>query len=308
MRNFHLSLIVLSFPVIFSACNTNKQKSQNLDLKKIQVSYYGQNVPGVDPVIFAPGIVSIEGRNEYGISFSPDFDELYYSASKNDSLPNIFFSKLENDKWTIPIKINFTKGLKEAEMHPFVSFDRNKIFFTAHNADYTDTKIWYVNRIDKSWSKAIKMTSRLNDDEVFYLNQSENEDFYYTNISKFKIYTASNKGEKLNEIHDTEIEFGIHGFISPSQDYLLLNARNKENTERKDNDIYVCFKEKSGKWTKPINLGNKINSEFDETCPSLTPDGNYLFFSRYNEENELSNFYWVSSETIENLRPTELDK
>ena len=193
-------------------------------------------------------------------------------------------------------------------MHPFVSFDRNKIFFTAHNADYTDTKIWYVNRINKSWSKAIKMTSRLNDDEVFYLNQSENEDFYYTSISKFKIYTASYKDEKLNEINDTEIEFGIHGFISPSQDYLLLNARNKENTERKDNDIYVCFKEKSEKWTKPINLGNKINSEFDETCPSLTPDGNYLFFSRYNEENELSNFYWVSSEIIENLRPTELDK
>jgi hypothetical protein len=35
-----------------------------------------------------------------------------------------------------------------------------------------------------------------------------------------------------------------------------------------------------------------------ETCPSLSPDGRYLFFSRYNEPGGLSNIYWISSAVI----------
>ncbi|QMU66603.1 MAG: hypothetical protein GKR88_00890 [Flavobacteriaceae bacterium] len=52
-----------------------------------------------------------------------------------------------------------------------------------------------------------------------------------------------------------------------------------------------------------MNLGSEVNSNFAETCPSITPDGKYLFFGRYNEKRELSNFYWVSTEIIEKLRP-----
>ena len=33
---------------------------------------------------------------------------------------------------------------------------------------------------------------------------------------------------------------------------------------RRDNDMYVYFKEKDGTWTKPINLGNTINTSFNE--------------------------------------------
>ena len=53
---------------------------------------------------------------------------------------------------------------------------------------------------------------------------------------------------------------------------------------------------------KSINLGNSVNSNFAETFPSITPDGKYLFFGRYNEEGRLSNFYWVSTEVIDSLR------
>ena len=72
--------------------------------------------------------------------------------------------------------------------------------------------------------------------------------------------------------------------------------------DKEEKAIYVYFKNKNG-WSKSINLGNKVNSNFSETCPSITPDGKYLFFSRYDEEGGLSNFYWVSTEIIEKLRP-----
>ncbi len=43
-------------------------------------------------------------------------------------------------------------------------------------------------------------------------------------------------------------------------------------------DLYWVNK-KDGEWQKPVNMGDVINSEFDEDSPYLTPDGNYLFFA-----------------------------
>ena len=114
-------------------------------------------------------------------------------------------------------------------------------------------------------------------------------------------YAANQNGE-YPKVQKVGIEFGIHGFIAPSQDFLLVNAQNNEDERRKDNDIYVYFKKKDATWSKAINLGNTVNSNFDETVPSITPDGKYLFFSRYNEEGGLSNFYWVSTDIITKLK------
>jgi len=298
MKHIYISIFLLFSILAFSS----KSYSQN-EFPVLKGPYLGQKPPGSIAEVFAPGIVSINGRYEHGISFSPELDEIYFSANKKDGVTDIYFSKLEGGKWKQIKKAKFTKGKKDEEMHPFVSFSGKKIYFTGLSSDLTDTKIWYVNRLGKSWSNAIKLDSPINDDQVFYANQAKNGDLFYTNISKFKMNYAANQNGKYPEVQELEIEFGIHGFIAPSQDYLLVNARNNDGEGRKDDDIYVYFKERDGAWSKPINLGNTVNSNFDETVPSITPDGKYLFFSRYNEEGELSNFYWVSTEIIENLRP-----
>ena len=63
-----------------------------------------------------------------------------------------------------------------------------------------------------------------------------------------------------------------------------------------------------GFWTRPepVNLGNGVNSEFSESCPSLSDDGKYLFFSRYDEPDEVAQIYWVDSGVIENARQRQL--
>ena len=147
----------------------------------------------------------------------------------------------------------------------------------------------------------------VNDDFVFYSNEAKNGDLYYTNVSKFKMYYAPKKDDKYPEVHEVGIESGFHGFISPFQDYLVVNARNKEDDQRKS-DIYVYFKNKDRTWSKPINLGSEVNSNFAETCPSITPDGKYLFFGRYNEEGGISNIYWVSTEIISKLKMAYFNK
>ncbi|WP_086933967.1 TolB family protein [Agarilytica rhodophyticola] len=297
MKNTCISIVLLLNILVISSMSYSRDK-----LPTRETHYLGQKPPSLIPEIFAPGIISINGRYEHGISFSPELDEVYFSANKKGGLTDIYFSKLENGKWKPVKKAKFTQGRKDEEMHPFVSLDGEKIYFTALNSDNTDTKIWYAKRLGNAWSKAAKLESPINKNDVFYSNLAKNGDLFYTNISKRKMYYSPNKNGKFPEVQELDIKFGIHGFISPSQDYLLVNARNK-NEGRKDHDIYVYFKKKDGTWTHPINLGNSVNSKFNETVPSLTPDGKYLFFSRYNEEGGLSNFYWVSTKIIESLKP-----
>ncbi|MEM9361337.1 MAG: hypothetical protein AAGA43_01830 [Bacteroidota bacterium] len=305
MGKTHVIFMVL-LVVFLNACDIKKKNSTKNDAANTGSLYFGQDRPGVLPELFAPGIVSIEGRYEHGISFSPDLKEVYFGANYEDHDPSIYFSKLENGKWSTPRKVDFTKGKKVGEMHPFVSPNGKRIHFAAHDSftlphHKESVKAWYVDRLENSWSEAIQLDSPINDDFVFYSNEAKNGDLFYTNVSKRKMYYAPKKSSKYSEVHEIDTR-GFHGFISPSQDYLVINARNQEDKDRKS-DIYVYFKKNDGSWSQPINLGDEVNSNFSETCPSITPDGKYLFFGRYNEERELSNFYWVSTEVITKVRP-----
>lgn len=302
MRSYNSTVVILVFTLFFNSCSTKKNESKDRDSPTIESPYFGQKPPGLIPEVFAPGIISINGRNEHGTSFSPDLDEVYFSASKKDEETAIYFSKLKGNKWTPVKRANFTHGIKREELYPFVSLNDKRIYFTALDSIYSDEKIWYVNRLEDSWSDAIQLDSPLNDDLVFYINQAKNGDLFYTSISKGKMYYAPNKNGEFPEVQEVELEFGHHGFISPSQEYLLVHTQNKENEQRKDADIYVCFKEKDGTWTKPISLGNEVNSNVNEGCPSITPDGKYMLFGR-DEEDGTANVYWVSTEVIENLKP-----
>lgn len=49
-------------------------------------------------------------------------------------------------------------------------------------------------------------------------------------------------------------------------------------------DLYLIKKGLDGKWLNPINLGNKINSIYDEDSPFLHPDGKTLYFSSKGHE------------------------
>ncbi|WP_271767866.1 TolB-like translocation protein [Aquimarina algiphila] len=304
MKTMKLLLLILTISLHTAFAQENIENDPSFLL--LEGPYFGQKPPGLTPEIFAPGIVSINGRFEGTVSFSSELTEMYFAADNDDDETSIYFSKLEDKNWAPIKRANFTKGKKNEEIHPFVSPDGKRIYFTALDSVFKDEKIWYVNRLGDFWSDAILLDSPINDDLVFFPNQAKNGDLYYFNLSKLKTYYAPNKNGEFPEIHEVALEFGHHAFISPSQDYLIVTAQ-KDEEGRKDNDMYVYFKKKNGTWTKPINLGNTINTSFNEKGPRITPDGKYLFFGRDERDIEpgLANIYWVSTEVIENLSPKE---
>ena len=112
MKTNHFILTLLGTLFLLS-CNTTNHKKSEEKSPTIESPYFGQNPPGLIPELFAPGIISISGRHEMGVSFSPDFDEMYFAVQKKTGVPaDIYFSKLEDKKWTPFKKANFTKVKK----------------------------------------------------------------------------------------------------------------------------------------------------------------------------------------------------
>jgi len=299
------TLLILTCTVSLLSVFAQADSENTASFPILEGPYFGQKTPGLTPEIFAPGIVSVDGIYEGDVTFSPDLDEMYFSpAIKGHSY--VYFSKLENKKWTKPKKANFTKGKISDEFSPFVSLSGKRIYFATYDP-IAPLKIWYVNRLVDSWSDAILLDSPINNDDVVRPTEAKSGDLYYVNESKGKMYYAANKNGKFPEVREVGIAYGSLGFISPSQDFLLVEAH-KENDKSKDKDIYVYFKKKDGTWSIPINLGNAVNSHYREGGPTMTPDGKYLFFNRYNEKGGLPNIYWVSTEIISQLKTAYFNK
>lgn len=300
-KAYYISILV---SVLFLlACTTKKQSSRTSNSPSIESPYFGQKPPGMTPEIFAHGIVSVDGRYEFGVSFSPKMDEMYFSPTV-DGHSVVHYSKFKNGKWTYPKEANFTKGRVHDEFSATVSPNGESLYFTTYDSIYP-LKIWYVNREGDFWSEAKLLDSPINNEQVINLNRAKNGDLYYmTSVNREQVmhYTSGKNGKFLAE-HKVEIDYGTHGFISPSQDFLVVVAH-KENDKTKDMDIHVCFKQKDGNWTKPISLGNPVNTRYREGSPTITPDGKYLFFNRYDEESGNPNIYWVRTEVINKVKPT----
>ncbi len=91
-------MIKIFFPLIFIfGIISCKSSIESID-------FMGQTCPDSIPLIFAPDIVSIKGRLEHGLSFSPDMRELAFGIlNKENFSGKIYYSKKEDNCWTEPM-------------------------------------------------------------------------------------------------------------------------------------------------------------------------------------------------------------
>jgi hypothetical protein len=200
-------------------------------------------------------------------------------------------------QWTAPVVADL-RGEGSWEQEAFYTVDGGRLFFATNISD-RETKLWLAERTKKGWSEARQLDSPANTtaNRVFYATFTRDGTMYYTNVDERKVYRAKlvDGGYPAVEVVDVP---GGHAFVAPDESFLLLDS---------GGDIQIAYRLDGGGWTKPVKLDGGISSEFYESCPSLSPDGKYLFFSRYNEPGELSNIYWARGDIIESNRPASTD-
>jgi hypothetical protein len=88
--------------------------------------YFGQTPPGSSALLFAPGIISLDDRNESMITFSPDGRECYFTKhSKEWNQCQIYRSVYTDTGWSTPDKAPFSA---DYSMCPSFSADGKQLF------------------------------------------------------------------------------------------------------------------------------------------------------------------------------------
>jgi hypothetical protein len=265
--------------------------------------YLGQKPPGDLPELFAPGIISNCDLHS-SVYFPPSGEEVYFS--KLNGSWNIMYMKQENGLWTPPQFL--CKGLT-----PFLSPDGNALFFSTQ-----DWELWRMERSIGGWTKPANLGPNIN----FAQRQdgpsvTHNGTLYYcTNYRMAKGIVRSTfengrymepqpLGGVINSSHNEGFPF-----IAPDESYIIFSSFRPGSYGL--GDLYISFRRDDGTWTKPKNLGPKINSEAKDRFPYVTPDGKYLFFNS-NRVSILNskkipdgpgNVYWVDASFIEKLKPS----
>ncbi len=281
--------ILIPTACLLAACSTGDSDTVG--------AYLDQSPPGDSAVIFAPGLVSVEGRYEFAVSFSPDVQELLVTGVVPGRPAGLLHFSATDSGWIGPREVRLADGQRAEEMEAFFTPDGSRIYFAPYDQG-RDVRIWAVDRDEEGWGSPRQLGPPVADDPAFYPTTTADGVIYYSNISEEGIFRATVYGDSVSEVRDTGLE-AMHAFIAPDESFVLIDVREDGHDNA---DIFVAFRQEDGSWSPPVNLGPGVNTEFDETCPSLSPDGRFIFFSRYNEPNGVANVYWVSASVIQAAR------
>jgi tetratricopeptide (TPR) repeat protein len=189
-----------------------------------------------------------------------------------------------------PIPVKFTSAGKTIntrfpEINPVVSADSTKLLYTSVQQFYN--AIMFSNRRARIWSHPFNVNSQIfadgqittvglsADGFTVLLSRNDNDVFnlYTSNYDPVKDQWGTiNRLPK--EINTRNWE--TYASFSPSGDTLYFSSNRPGGVG--GFDIYYSVRTISG-WTEAVNLGDIINTPFDEIAPTVSHDGNRLFFS-----------------------------
>ncbi len=202
------------------------------------------------------------------------------------------------------------------EIAPVISPDGQTLYFSRIShpqnsfGDKGSQDIWFAEAVNGSqWGLARRLPAPLNKEEynsLYSITPDGNtiliKGAYKNGRYETRGFSTSQRQargwsapEKLDIPGYEKVSKGQFdcGVLSNDGKVLVLSFSEKKNS--KEDDIYVCFKQKNGSWTKPQNLGPEINTDdFTETTPFLAADGYTIYFSSNRPGGQGSNDIYYS--------------
>jgi outer membrane protein OmpA-like peptidoglycan-associated protein/tetratricopeptide (TPR) repeat protein len=137
-----------------------------------------------------------------------------------------------------------------------------------------------------SWQKPIDITSQIGPYENLASNSITSKGdlliVYMDDGADGNLFTSSRKGQewtrmkKLNKNINTKY-WEAHGYITPDGKQLYFSSNRPDGFG--ELDIWVSNRETDGNWGLPLNLGNTINTPYNENTPFFNPVSGTLLFS-----------------------------
>ena len=172
------------------------------------------------------------------------------------------------------------------EFNAIVSGDGNSLVFTASLQFYD--AIFYSKKQNGAWSYPMNIMGQLGVDDksattgisfdgselYIYRDDDFDGNIYVSFLQEDGMWS---KVKKLGDNINTKY-WESHASPSPDNQKLYF-VSNREDMGFGDLDIYFADRINDTTWNDPVNLGEVINTQWNENTPFLTPDGKRLFFS-----------------------------
>lgn len=329
-----LCLVFAGSVCTLGSCTAEKRSSGNAG--NITGDYLGQTPPGDSAILFSPGIVS-SGLNDRDFAVTPDGTEIFFSQEAgNFTYTTIFHSRRVKDKWSVPEVFEYCTDPAYKYIEPHISPDGNTLYFVSNKPyDSTivgNTDIWFSQKLKDGWGKPKNIGPPVNtkgteyfpsviDDRTIYYTHYDStakDEFIYRSRYENGIYQEPEKlGPNVN-IGNAR----YNAFVAADESYIIIPAYGMPDSYG-GTDYYISFRDSSGNWSKPVNMGPEINtSNPREWSASVTADRKYLFFMSarmgnnkletlssgslqkfFNSpQNGNTDIYWISASIIEDLR------
>lgn len=270
-----------------------------------------------EPVIFQEGIISTSNGNEWGISFTPDGKEAYFTRRDSETgLKRIYRTNKTKNGWSKPAIASFSNGEDEGA---FITKDGKRLYFASYKplpdgttTEEMDMNIWFVERIDNKWSKPKPLSKTINKsmkkDNVWPANyeagpmiDDEGNLYYWTKGTESKATNlfyapllsngSFGKPEELSPPSSKQY-FDTGSKLSPDGNIMFFGSDNR-NDGYGGADIYYSIKS-GDDWSEPKNLGPVVNSSSSDGPSGFSPDGKYFYFTsnRGDMKDAYGESYW----------------
>ena len=262
--------------------------------------YFGQAPPGPVAQVFAPGLICDTRPQTWEAfgTFSADGKTFCFMRG-----PGVFITENTDQGWTAPELITSIPSKIWAPWSPCLSPDANSIFFTISLLKPLNKRNLYrCNRTARKWatpqqlgppfsSPAKEITCSIASNNNIYLG-STRKGAYGRGI----IWVIPFEGNTwVRDEHFTLNFPGGDWGIAPDESFIVLTAKDLPGGYG-HRDIYLSLRLPDGTWSKPQNLGPRINTAYIEHGPRISPDKKYLFFDRSNGwyiRKHSADIYWV---------------
>ena len=322
MRTLCLAATTAALTISLAACITSRTNATSAEPPPVFTTS--------DTVaLFAPGVIST--GDVFASSFTPDGRTVYFTKATSDrSSMHIMQSRWSNGAWTSPVRAPFSTGARQ--MDPHVAPDGKAIYFTApRQRDATgndpggDWDTWAVRLEGGDLRPAARLSSLANSaknetypsitiDSTVFFGMRDRPIGIESGQTAPGVIAYSHKRIRTTPVVVPLTELGnpSNPYITPNGRVLIVSATAKDSRGRADlyvvthsGDGFVSMRGGDGRWSAPRNLGMEVNSGDTEYCPSLSPDGKYLFFSRIRHDGDRvlgNDIYVVPVESVPVLR------
>jgi WD40-like Beta Propeller Repeat len=270
--------------------------------------YLGQTPPGPIAQVFAPGLIcdTRPHQGEAWPSFSADGNTFCFNRRRY-----VYITEKTDQGWTAPKRI---ESIPYYSVSCCLSPDANSIyvrcvpFSKAKQRRMPWVKGWCMRRCirtSQGWSLPQELGPPFSSLDGGFSVAADNS-IYFWGWKKAKLggfWVAPFVDNTWSQTIEIPVNVGgnlrgHHPGIAPDESFMVFYSIRPGAQRGTETNLYLALRRPDGTWTKPRDMGPKINTRYFEWGARISPDKKYMFFTRstgwdLNSSSDTSDIYWV---------------